>query len=158
VKSGAEQFGKRPTILFAQYSNPDFYPTTCNLARMLAGERYKIVICCRADRPANIEDYGEYVSVRRISKPRSGLVAPVEFAIFLLVCLFTTLRRRPSLLIAYDLLGRLKRVAMEYDDQIVPGTLELLRRVLSLTHKITVRPSKMQGCGILLARRRDLKK
>jgi len=57
-----------------------------------------------------------------------------------------------------DLLGRFKRIAMEYHDQIVPGTLELLRRVLGRTHEITVRPSKMEGCGILLARRRDLKK
>jgi FkbM family methyltransferase len=56
-----------------------------------------------------------------------------------------------------DLLGRFKRIAMEYHDQIVPGTLELLRRVLGPTHEITVRPSKMEGCGILLARRRDLK-
>jgi FkbM family methyltransferase len=56
-----------------------------------------------------------------------------------------------------DLLGRFKRIAMEYHDQIVPGTLELLRRVLSPTHEIVVRPSKMEGCGILLARRRDLK-
>lgn len=57
-----------------------------------------------------------------------------------------------------ELLGRFKRIAMEYHDQIVPGTLELLRRVLNSTHEITVRPSKMEGCGILLARRRDLKK
>ena len=56
-----------------------------------------------------------------------------------------------------ELLGRFKRIAMEYHDQIAPGTLDLLRRVLNATHKITVRPSKMQGCGILLARRRDLK-
>jgi FkbM family methyltransferase len=57
-----------------------------------------------------------------------------------------------------DLIGRFKRIAMEYHDQIVAGTLELLRRVLSPTHEITVRPAKMEGCGILLARRRDLKK
>ena len=57
-----------------------------------------------------------------------------------------------------DVLGRFKRIAIEYHDQIVPGTLELLRRVLSPAHEITVRPSKMEGCGILLARRRDLKK
>jgi FkbM family methyltransferase len=57
-----------------------------------------------------------------------------------------------------DLLGRFKRIAMEYHDQIVPGTLELLRRVLEQTHEITVRPSRMEGCGILLARRRDLRK
>ena len=57
-----------------------------------------------------------------------------------------------------DLLGRFKRIAMEYHDQIVPGTLDLLQRVLSPTHEIIVRPSKMEGCGILLARRRDLKK
>jgi FkbM family methyltransferase len=52
-----------------------------------------------------------------------------------------------------DLLGRFKRIAMEYYDQTVPGTLELLRRVLGPTHGITVRPSKMEGCAILLARR-----
>jgi hypothetical protein len=56
-----------------------------------------------------------------------------------------------------DLLGRFKHIAMEYHDQIVPGTLALLRRVLTPSHEITVRPSKMEGCGILLARRRDLK-
>jgi len=56
-----------------------------------------------------------------------------------------------------DLLGRFKHIAMEYHDQIVPGTLTLLRRVLTPSHEITVRPSKMEGCGILLARRRDLK-
>ena len=105
MKSGAEQYGKRPTILFVQYANPDFFPTTYNLARMLAGQGYEIVICCRADRPANIGDYGEHVSVHRIGKPRSGLLAPAEFAIFLLVCLFAALRRRPSLLIGYDLHG-----------------------------------------------------
>jgi len=57
-----------------------------------------------------------------------------------------------------DLIGRFKRIAMEYHDQIVPGTLELLRRVLDPTHDIIVRPSTMEGCGILLARRRDLDK
>ena len=56
-----------------------------------------------------------------------------------------------------DLLGRFKHIAMEYHDQIVPGTLELLRRVLTPTHEITVHPAKMEGCGILLARRRNLK-
>lgn len=55
-----------------------------------------------------------------------------------------------------DVLGRFKRIAMEYHDQIAPGTLELLRNVLSASHEITIRPSGMEGCGILLARRRDL--
>jgi FkbM family methyltransferase len=57
-----------------------------------------------------------------------------------------------------DILGRFKRIAMEYHDQIVPGTLALLQRVLGPTHEITVHPSTMEGCGILQARRRDLKK
>jgi FkbM family methyltransferase len=57
-----------------------------------------------------------------------------------------------------DLFSQFRCIAMEYHDQIVPGTLELLRRVLSPTHEINVRPSKLEGCGILLARRRDLKK
>ena len=57
-----------------------------------------------------------------------------------------------------DVLGRFKRIAMEYHDQIATGTLALLQSVLSPSHELTVRPSKMEGCGILLARRRDLKK
>ena len=57
-----------------------------------------------------------------------------------------------------DVFGRFKRIAMEYHDQIVPGTLELLRRVLSPTHEIVVHPATMEGCGTLLARRRDLKR
>ncbi len=55
-----------------------------------------------------------------------------------------------------ELLRRFKRLALEYHDCIVPGTLDLLRQVLSATHEITIRPSKMEGCGILLARRKDL--
>ncbi len=57
-----------------------------------------------------------------------------------------------------DVLRRFKLIAMEYHDLIVPGTLELLRRALTPTHEITVRPSQLEGCGILLALRRDLKK
>jgi FkbM family methyltransferase len=55
-----------------------------------------------------------------------------------------------------EVLRGFKRIAMEYHDPIAPGTLALLRDVLSSSHEITVRPSKMEGCGILLARRRDL--
>ncbi len=53
-----------------------------------------------------------------------------------------------------DVIYRFKRIAMEYHDQIVHGTLDLLLRVLSPTHELTIRPSHMEGCGILLARRR----
>ncbi len=56
---------------------------------------------------------------------------------------------------APEVLSRFKRIAMEYHDQLVPGTLELLRSVLSSTHELTIRPSQMAGCGILLARRRS---
>src|SRR5271163_4196134 len=57
---------------------------------------------------------------------------------------------------APELLSRFKRIAMEYHDQIVPGTLDLLRDVLQPTHDIMVHPATMEGCGILLACRRDL--
>jgi len=57
-----------------------------------------------------------------------------------------------------DLFRRFKRIAMEYHDQIVPGTLTLLQRVLSPTHELTVRPSRMEGCGILLARRHNVER
>ncbi|MGA8428592.1 MAG: FkbM family methyltransferase [Candidatus Sulfotelmatobacter sp.] len=56
-----------------------------------------------------------------------------------------------------ETLGRFKRIALEYHDQIVPGTLNLLKQVLDATHQIVVRPSTMEGNGILLARRRDFK-
>jgi FkbM family methyltransferase len=59
---------------------------------------------------------------------------------------------------APDIFSRFKRIAMEYHDQIVAGTLELVQRVLSPTHEIVIHPSTMEGCGILLARRRDLGK
>jgi FkbM family methyltransferase len=57
---------------------------------------------------------------------------------------------------APEVFPRFKRIAMEYHDQIVPGTLELLQRVLTPTHEIVIHASTMEGCGILLARRRDL--
>lgn len=56
-----------------------------------------------------------------------------------------------------DVLGRIQRIAMEYHDGIVPGTLEVVRSVLAPSHQITVRPSQTEGCGMLLARRRELK-
>lgn len=54
-----------------------------------------------------------------------------------------------------DVLIRFKRIAMEYHDQIVPGTLDLLRGVLAPTHEISIHPSSMKGCGILRAERRS---
>ena len=55
-----------------------------------------------------------------------------------------------------DVLLRIQRIAMEYHDSIVPGTLGLLRQALAPSHEITVRPSQQGGCGILLGRRRGL--
>ena len=55
-----------------------------------------------------------------------------------------------------EVLRRFKRIAMEYHDLIAPGTLELLRNVLSPSHEITVRPSQLEGCGLLFARRREV--
>jgi FkbM family methyltransferase len=54
-----------------------------------------------------------------------------------------------------EVLDRFKRIAMEYHDHMVPGTLELLRTKLNRSHEITIRPSQLEGCGILLARRRE---
>ena len=56
-----------------------------------------------------------------------------------------------------DVVRRFRRIAMEYHDLIVPGTLDLVRGVLASSHDIIVRPSTMKGCGILLARRHDIK-
>lgn len=56
-----------------------------------------------------------------------------------------------------DMLRRIKRIAMEYHDCLVPGTLELLRTALAPTHEIMISLSPLEGCGILRARRRDLK-
>jgi FkbM family methyltransferase len=51
-------------------------------------------------------------------------------------------------------LGRIDRVAIEYHDHIRPGTLALLRSHLEPTHHCVVRPSAVEGCGILLASRK----
>jgi FkbM family methyltransferase len=53
-----------------------------------------------------------------------------------------------------DCLRRIKRIAMEYHDNIRPGTLEILKSSLTATHEVTVHPSKLDGCGILKASRR----
>jgi FkbM family methyltransferase len=55
-----------------------------------------------------------------------------------------------------ETIARFQRIAMEYHDQLAPGTLALLREKLTPSHELTIRPSHMEGCGILLARRRDL--
>ena len=54
-----------------------------------------------------------------------------------------------------EVLARINRVAMEYHDCLVPGTLELLRTRLAPTHETMVVPSQLAGCGMLRARRRD---
>jgi FkbM family methyltransferase len=46
------------------------------------------------------------------------------------------------------------RVALEYHDNLRPGTLELLGRKLSPTHDLEVQPTLDRGYGILLAKRR----
>ncbi len=53
-----------------------------------------------------------------------------------------------------DVLGRIKRLAMEYHDAIVPGTLDMLRHVLAPTHALTILQFDERGDGILLARLR----
>jgi FkbM family methyltransferase len=56
-----------------------------------------------------------------------------------------------------EIVSRFKRIAIEYHDQIVPGTLAVLQSVLDSTHNIVVHPSTLEGNGILLARSRSLK-
>lgn len=54
-----------------------------------------------------------------------------------------------------EALRRMKRIAMEYHDNLRPGTLDILRKVLDRTHHIVVEPSKLKGCGILKASLRE---
>lgn len=51
-----------------------------------------------------------------------------------------------------DVLNRIDRIAMEYHDNLRPGTLDFLREKFSTTHEITVKPSSTAECGVLLAR------
>lgn len=48
-------------------------------------------------------------------------------------------------------LRRCERIALEYHDNLVPGTLDLLRRKLAPTHTIEVYPTGTRGYGILRA-------
>jgi FkbM family methyltransferase len=53
-----------------------------------------------------------------------------------------------------DILRRIDRIAMEYHDNLRPGTLDFLRQKFSPTHELTIKPSPSNDCGILLARLR----
>ena len=55
-----------------------------------------------------------------------------------------------------ETIDRIDRVAMEYHDNLVPGTLSLLLDRLGGTHSVTVKPVDERGYGILLARHRRL--
>jgi FkbM family methyltransferase len=54
-----------------------------------------------------------------------------------------------------ELAGRFRHIALEYHDQIVPGTLALLQQVLGPTHELAVHPAAVEGVGILRARRKE---
>lgn len=49
-----------------------------------------------------------------------------------------------------DTLSRFDRVALEYHDNLRPGTLDLLKDRLGSTHRLESFPSECPGCGILL--------
>lgn len=51
---------------------------------------------------------------------------------------------------------RIERLAMEYHDNLAPGTLSLLREKLSSSHQVTVLPDRGQLHGRLFAVRKDL--
>jgi FkbM family methyltransferase len=53
-----------------------------------------------------------------------------------------------------EVLTRFKRIAVEYHDQIMPGTLQMLQGVLASSHDTAVYPSTVQGCGIIRAARK----
>ena len=53
-----------------------------------------------------------------------------------------------------DTLARIERIALEYHDNLRPGTLDLLRERLAATHEVEVRPEPGQLHGLLRAWRR----
>jgi FkbM family methyltransferase len=55
-----------------------------------------------------------------------------------------------------EILSRFERIAMEYHDNLRPGTLDLIQRKLESTHDIRVEPTFDRGYGILFAKLRSL--
>jgi hypothetical protein len=53
------------------------------------------------------------------------------------------------------ILERIRQIAVEYHDQIVPGTLYGVRSALAHMQDISISPSGVEGCGILRAQRRS---
>jgi hypothetical protein len=51
-------------------------------------------------------------------------------------------------------LRRFDRIALEYHDNLRPGTLDLLTQRLDPTHDLQVIPTEQRGYGILLGKRR----
>jgi FkbM family methyltransferase len=54
-----------------------------------------------------------------------------------------------------ETLAALRRIALEYHDNLVPGTLRLLRQRLAPTHHLRVTPTGDRGYGLLVAERRS---
>ena len=52
-------------------------------------------------------------------------------------------------------LSQVSQFAIEYHDNIRPGTLQLLQRLLAATHDVTIRPQGADGYGMLYARGRS---
>jgi FkbM family methyltransferase len=48
-------------------------------------------------------------------------------------------------------LSRFARIALEYHDNLQPGTLDVLRRRLTATHEFEISRSTVKGCGIIRA-------
>ncbi len=53
-----------------------------------------------------------------------------------------------------EILSRFERIALEYHDNLRPGTLALLKDRLEPTHTLEIHPARLHDCGVMLARRR----
>jgi len=56
------------------------------------------------------------------------------------------------------LLLRIDRIVLEYHDNLLPGSLDAVKKALSSTHETYVEPSSVAGCGILRGVLRQLPK
>src|SRR5690348_10507633 len=94
------------SILFVQYTNPDYYPTSVHAARWLAGSGFKVTMCGVDDWPVQLASYGAGVDIVRLQPgTRRGAFSPLRFSRFVMGVRQVARRARPDVIVGYDMHG-----------------------------------------------------
>lgn len=93
------------TVLFVQHANTDYYPTTYNASRLLAGEGFHVIVCCRGDRQVVIPEYGRGIEVLRVGSTGGGVRSVRDFFRLSWVAWRSARRTAACVVVGFDIYG-----------------------------------------------------